>query len=208
MKKINKSNTILKAWTGELPVNEKFYKDRLNICKQCPELSGNKEDLNLLQKAEHLLVGDFCTICSCPVDKKAAMKEEQCPMDPPKWPALAVLTASDEDYNVYNNSPHIANLSLSEDGIKYVIDYGEIKSNRSVGVELMFEGKYEIYKLDKTCGCTEPSLLKLSNNLFRVIISIDPNKVHGKFSGKYVYVRYMVNGKEKTVGIELRGIKK
>lgn len=52
--------------------------ERLSICRDCPHDSLNKG-------ISHLVKGEHCTLCGCPLAKKTKSPTSQCPLSPPKW---------------------------------------------------------------------------------------------------------------------------
>ena len=64
--------------------NSDLYKRRYSHCGPCPFHSKNKKDLETLGRIWSLL-GDYCTICLCPLQSKLREYNSECPLPEPKW---------------------------------------------------------------------------------------------------------------------------
>lgn len=58
--------------------NIDLYERRYVSCKDCPFNSKNSK-LSFRQKSWQVLVGDFCTKCSCPLKSKLVAPLSECP---------------------------------------------------------------------------------------------------------------------------------
>lgn len=77
-----KKHLIVSAATDE---EKELAKERVKICVDCPFAEENwlsKIIDGVLQK-DQVGSGIGCSICKCPVNQKALVKEEQCPKN--KW---------------------------------------------------------------------------------------------------------------------------
>ena len=64
---------------------EAIAKERISICRRC---DFNSEVAK--EKGENILRGDeHCLKCGCNLHLKTRALSAQCPLDPPKWTALA-----------------------------------------------------------------------------------------------------------------------
>jgi hypothetical protein len=98
----NKVEHIHEAWTHDLPVGEDWYEKRLEACRTCPLMSANVEKKSIVQNIRESIGGifkdDHCTICGCPIARKASVKAESCADENnKKWDALAVGVSSNKN---------------------------------------------------------------------------------------------------------------
>lgn len=208
MSKINKKSkikTIYEAFTGELPVNEDWYQSRLKICSTCPFNTAVSGADSFLMKTLKVIDGNApqCKACGCYIDKKAAMKEEECGLSAigqkPLWPALKIATSGEEHIDIYNNSPEKVKLGLSKAADAYTLDYGKVDYNFDFRIEFLVETKKEIsdYKCYVGCPCTKVSYLKLGNNLIQVNADFNRDSIpHNQDFSKNIYVEIKYNGTE------------
>jgi hypothetical protein len=187
MEEISKIRTIINAFTNKLPKGEEWYKERLEICKTCSYNTANKKGVSLKD-----LIGASCTACGCFIERKAAMKEEECGLSQigmtPKWNKLSIITNSSEDYNLHNNSPEKVNISLENN--EYILDYGELYKTSDTNVEVLLEGTSTVKETMVSCGCTKPSVTILSASLTKLNIRVDLSKQNGNMS-KTIRVIFM-----------------
>ena len=61
--------------TGGYTVSDEVFNERIDACVMC----------------EHRAY-DTCSLCGCPIDKKASLSSSVCPDTPPKWLSLPVVT--------------------------------------------------------------------------------------------------------------------
>lgn len=212
MKKQGKITTIINAFNGEIPRGQAWFEERISICNECEYNSKNNPPEGFINTVRKVLDGGkpHCLACSCYIEEKASMKEETCGLitidKEPKWRALMVRTASKEDFDIYNNSPDIANLDLSADGLSFQLDYGNVSDKSNMKVQLLLEGKYEVSHIQVSCNCTTPELVKLNDGQFLLTIGVKPSRLKaGKFN-KSVVVQYVDN--ESSFLIKLVGTKK
>lgn len=82
---------IAEGWGKSLGVlkvseeNKKLALDRVNICVECPysEEMWLKKFFDGVLKRDELGSGIGCTKCGCPINEKALVIEEKCPIS--KW---------------------------------------------------------------------------------------------------------------------------
>lgn len=209
MKNKSKINTIINAFTEEIPVNEQWFIDRMNICRTCEYNSDNidRENKNILTKIKDV-IGASCTACGCIIERKCSRMEESCGLVEkgltPKWKNLAILTADKEDFNIYNNSPDKVSIKLNELKNWYEVDYGIINKKSNTDITLVLEGVKKINNASASCGCTKPELKKLGNNLTELKISLDLKSIYGNFV-KNVTLNC---GNNENIVIKLRGVVK
>lgn len=86
----NKIVRIIRAkFRNKDKIQDSFYKERLEICKQCPLYSKNTKGVKNLKYKFWDLVNfkkPFCTVCGCEIKAKASEEMETCPEG--KWPEI------------------------------------------------------------------------------------------------------------------------
>jgi hypothetical protein len=172
---------IVTAWMSEEPHDEKWYKDRLEICASCPLNSLNKKDKTFLEKTREAIGGvlkdAYCTACGCTITKKAILKHSVCgmvelnPPQQPKWGALEAPTMSS------NNNVRLSYV----DGEKYslvfgdpvIVDLGQREENVvEFKLEVKYNKKLRFEKITVGCGCTATNVELLPGNKLLVTIKI------------------------------------
>lgn len=205
--KKKKIKTIIDAFTGEIPKNEPWYQERLRICSTCPFNTAVSGADSLFMKTLKLVDGNApqCKACGCYIDKKAAMKEEECGMSQigqkPLWPALKIATQGTENVDIYNNSPEKVKMGISRSMDSYTLDYGKVDYNFDFTIEFLVETKSEIsdYKCYVGCPCTKVTYLKLSDNLIRVNADFNRDSIpHNQEFTKNIYTEIVY--KDKRLG--------
>jgi len=87
---IKKIPTIIKAKIKDKKKleTEEWYKERIEICSDCPLNSKNKEKKSVRYYILSILNlrNDFCTDCGCELTAKASEEMEECPQG--KWKQL------------------------------------------------------------------------------------------------------------------------
>lgn len=87
----NELNKIL-SYVKPLPKDEDWFKDRIKKCLECPLNTKNGAELDSAKKkvATVLVNEEYgqCSLCGCPVERKASLKDEECPDNPRKWGSL------------------------------------------------------------------------------------------------------------------------
>lgn len=211
MEKINKTKTIINAFTEALPVGEPWYEQRKSICDSCEYNSKNNSSLkDIPQKIAHVGI-PFCRACLCFIDRKCSRKEETCGLAEkglePKWKALAVLTVNKGDWNVYNNTPEKGSIDLSESGDAYIFDYGQVNTKSDTQVQLVLEGtSHDITAVQVGCGsCTVAVWNKIGEGMYEINVRLKMDKIDKGNFRKNVYVSY---GENKKVAIGFKGINK
>jgi hypothetical protein len=211
MEKKSKIKVIVDAFTSEKPIEESWYKERLEICKGCEYNTQNNPPKDLLNKFRKVVDGGkpHCLACGCYIAEKAAMKEEECGLSvldmAPKWNALAVMTASPEDLDIFNNSPEKVTVGLSENKEFFVVEYGDITKSFDTKINLVLSGECKITDVDVSCGCTQPEIKELSPSLYEMKVSLSLRKIEGAFR-KNIFVSYFTKtNKKMRATIQLRG---
>lgn len=171
MEEKSKLNTIVDAFTSKLPKDEDWYKKRLSICSSCEYNSKNVGGVVLNLKD---IVGASCTACGCFIDRKAAMREEECGLVeknlPPKWDKLSIITSKKDNYNLHNNSPDTCKVYLNGDD--YFLDFGKVEYDVVISAQILLEGNGVVTSTSVSCGCTTPTKKILSSTLTQLDVSI------------------------------------
>jgi len=180
---MSKITDIAEAWMKDEPVDEKWYQERLSICKTCPMNSANveKKDKTFIQKTREAIGGifaeDYCTACGCTIRKKASLKQSICgaveatPPLPPKWGALEVSTMT-HNKSVIVSHVEGQNYSLVF-GNPMEIHLGEREEDMvEFTVDVKYDEKLRFDKITVSCGCTATNITPLKDNNFRVTVKI------------------------------------
>ena len=136
MKKVDKTQTIIRAFTTESDIDKDLLKYREKICGGCEFNSENmtEESLGLFSKMRKKTLGEsnpFCTACGCQINEKIRQETEECGLVykglPPKWNRIKLETIGNSDLDIINKSVYYMNVDLTVDGENYVLYFGEIK---------------------------------------------------------------------------------
>lgn len=211
---IKKAKTIVKAFLSELPIGEKWYEDRLEICNTCEYNSKNIEK-GKLSMADRIKVAtglcdnnNHCTACGCCIERKSSVKSETCGLasidKDPKWIALEVESTVNKDISLINITPEIGVLTYGDSG--FVYDFGssdkkiitakfQIKDNKN---------KLSIKSYNAGCSCTVGEMQVIDDYTaeFKVDIStvnFRPNDVNTRA----MTIVYNVEGKNYTKSINV-----
>lgn len=165
MSKINFMH-IYEAYTKDKPVDEEWYKDRMNKCHNCPSNSINVFEKTFGQKVRESvgsvvkkLSEPYCTLCSCPIANKCSVKAVSCPASPPLWTSLeaSVYPQSNEPkiYKVLQSPESITSIGISDEMGRTVLELGD---HLHGPVEFTFEVRppkgFVYSNHHATCGCT------------------------------------------------------
>jgi len=203
---IQKAKSIASAFTGELPVDEKWYKDRMEICNGCEFNTKNmdKESLSASDKLQLTIhacpEGDHCTLCKCCTHRKASQKVEQCGMAEkglkPKWPSLLMASKIDKGIIVINNTPESGDLLSTAEGI--IFDMGETDKER-VDFEIVIKrkGGLDIKSTVAGCKCTVADVFKLDNESAKFKMAISTTSfVKGRDITRYLTIEHYTTQKK------------
>jgi hypothetical protein len=173
---LKKVKTIVKAFKELLPVEEDWYKTRLEICKSCDKNTDNiaDEDLSFLDKLKNTNLcteGRSCTACGCCIDQKCSVKTEVCGMiklgKSPKWTALAIDSVEAVMEVISEN------YKLTKPNNEFLLDVGRV-SDKVVEMQFrLFPGKGLEYKTSvASCGCTVPQISKNLDGSLDYVVKI------------------------------------
>jgi len=169
---LKKVKTIAKAFINPLPEGEKWYEDRLKICKTCPKNSANVEDneLSFVDKAKIATNfcdnGNHCLACGCCIERKAATKTEQCGLGEigkePKWPALEVPGVVDKNLSIVNLTPEMGEVSVGTR--EFIYDFGDRFENKlSFSFQLHRTRGLDVKSHNASCGCTVADMVTVDD---------------------------------------------
>lgn len=179
---IRKAQTIKKAFTEDLPIDEDWYKERIEACLKCPHNSDNvsEKDKGLAFKATELSRGaicsqkHWCTLCTCCLEEKCSQKSEYCAKqdkgEKPEWIALEAYSPIDENISV---SLQDNNYSLKHTSEDIVIDMGITKENvERFDFIVSRPASYKYLSVKASCGCTVPTVEDISKTEQKVSVSL------------------------------------
>lgn len=212
--KIKKAATIAKAFLSELPVNEKWYQDRIAICTPCIYNSDNieGEELTLLQKLRlNSGMNRFCTACQCDIDRKCSVKTEECglvkltPPQPPKWNKLEVESTIKDGVKVENLTSE--NAILSQHNNEYLFDFG-LTTEKTIECQFKIFRKngLRITSVNPACGCTVPTINSFNNKSAIITAKISTLGFKQGINEKTLAVKYQDGNTIKEVNIRFRNI--
>lgn len=160
---MGKINNIIEGFTNDLPVNEKWYQERIGKCNGCEFNSLNGAKLSIACNTLKMIgcpssEKGSCNQCCCCVEEKASVKAESCPKG--FWKAMS--TASDK-FKVellskgslkYQEPTREANGNLI--GGDFVIDLGIVTGERlTVEFDTNSISRTYFYASSKAgCSCT------------------------------------------------------
>lgn len=161
---LKKAKTIAKAFLTPLPVGEKWYEDRLEICKTCPKNSGNVDEskLSFIDKAKIASnfcdEGNHCLACGCCIERKAATKSEECGLgevgEVAKWPALEVPGVIDKNLSIINLTPDMGDVGIGTREFTYEFFVDKFDKKMSFSFQLHRTRGLDVKTYNASCGCT------------------------------------------------------
>ena len=217
MKKKGKLKTIADAFKGELPVNEKWFQDRLAICKLCEHNTANKDKAGIKLDLQNQYVcsnNSSCTACGCCIDEKASQKTEACGLVEkglePKWEALMLETSNSKDLNVEIVDNSALRIELDPLGTHFILNTHDM-TKEDMDIELIVSRTdgLRIHTVKASCGCTTPTVIKIDDNSIKLKLRLQSSQfTKGSSYTKSVTVNYFVGtGTNKGI-IKIKGKKK
>ena len=205
-----KIKNIFKAFTEKLPVEEKWYKDRLSICESCPFNSSNVEKTSFETKTISKTVcggKSVCTACGCCTERKAAIKAETCGLvekpewGQPRWDAIEI-EGSKRDSNIIvecmKQEDHRYVYAPSEKQDSFEVSFASSENVVNIPFKISRTGKsFKVKQVSASCGCTASKTTENEDGTVDVKFSISLKKFDpGKTSVKTAKVVYLVGGRE------------
>lgn len=213
---------IAKAYTTPLPVDEKWFQDRLDICNGC-EFNSKVADMSKMSLIEKLsfttkqaVCGgeDHCTACGCCIQRKASVKAEQCgiaKLSPaekiakslePKWFSLEVNSDTISDVSMENLTPEQGNISIER--LSFVYDLGKV-SDLMIPFSFSFtrEKGFEVKDYAAGCKCSVASHRQINKQTceFDMQISTETFSKNVKTSRTFNINYYVGNNRTKNVTV-------
>lgn len=218
MNKTGKVKTIVRAFTGKPDVDEDVLKFRREICGGCEFNSNNIPDseLGFIEKArKKLILGEpFCTACGCQINEKTGQSTEECGLaekgETPKWHRIKLETTGRFELNIINESKELINLDLSENGTEFEINFGENKREGTLDISFIVESNLGVpLVLDyarPSCGiCTKVDTGKISNNQYRIELTLDLTKISVGAFRKSLHLGYYLKSNYHKQTLKLVG---
>jgi hypothetical protein len=209
---LKKAKTIVKAFLDELPVDEKWYQDRIETCNGCEYNTKNitREDLKLTDKLK-ISTGvcdnnNHCTACGCCIERKCSVKSETCGKVSiglsPNWLALEVESELDKSISVINATPEIGTLSNGEGEFIYTVS--PTASNKiSFSLQIKRSNGLNIKSYNAGCSCTVGEIQVIDKETSQLNIDISTLKFkEGEITNKTLYVTYLLDNKVGTKTIK------
>ena len=219
MKKKGKIKTIIEAFTEKLPVNEDWYKERLEACLGCEFNSDNidKKDLSFPQKTQIATLcsnSRMCTACGCCLDEKLSRKTETCGLKEkgldPKWKALKAETSNTSNLDIEIKDKSAENIFIDTKTNKFIVELGEVSELvKEVKILISKEGGLKITKMKPACSCTVPKQEQLDEDTVYTVVKINTSSFSkgGSFNKGLTISYYQGRIVVKAV-VDFKGIKK
>ncbi len=210
-----KIRNIAQAMLNPLPVGEPWYEERLKICTECPLNSDNVEAIEgALHEVREFRCPEtrYCTACGCCIDRKAAVKAEECgAVDKglaPKWTALEYADVNNQGFHIENLTPEICN--LKQDGKKFLFDFGYIDQPKVEGVfEIEMPQGVTFKTAIAGCSCTVTTPELKEGNILHFPYKVSTTGFRdGSMTDKNISIYFTRNGVDSVVNIKLRFYKK
>lgn len=206
MKQESQISRIYQAFTEDSDLPKDIVDKRLEICNSCEFNTRNisSDGLTLLQKQKKVL-GDFCTQCGCFISKKTARASEACGLEgtdtEPKWFRVKLVTQGDNHLNLKNVFPDSTNISVSEDGDRFIITTKPIKrgSIAIAGIEILNDDVI-VQNIKAYCGCTTTQ----NSTNSQYLINVDTSSFGDSPTfRKTVLIEYFINNSSKLNSVEV-----
>lgn len=177
---LKKAVDIKDAWTNEVPVNEDFYKERLNKCFSCEHNTLNGGRGNLLTSTLTKTIDNglgVCSLCSCPVYRKAAVKRQECPDNPKRWTSINTeirpeLKGTIKEMFDVIPLQNVVKVEKRENRPIYDLICEDTKDTLyfEFKVKTLFNGKVNDFR--EHCPCTKGFIEKIGDNEYVVKVSV------------------------------------
>lgn len=184
---------------------------RRKQCLNCNYNSQNtdKGTLNLIEQGYNKIMGDYCTICKCPISSKVISPTEECALGQrgmrPLWNRTAVLTSSDSSLNLINLSSKKVNIDA--DKFSYIIYVEDVYADLSLkmGVESK-EVINHIEYIRSTCPCIKVGEYEFDDNKIVFDFRIRYDQLPMDIFEKWIYIKFFTEkGREKRMSIKIIG---
>lgn len=211
---MGKLKNIVKAYTNPAP-DEEWYKERLDACISCEYNSENVpyEKLSAahkIQKKTKTAPQGFCTLCSCPVDKKTSVKAEACALKKlgkePKWDKMEAEAGFGFTVESFDQ-----NISVKREATENLVDLGEIGGQKVMNFKIGIGYNPKRYHVDNTrvsCGCVTLDVGEEEEGELTLGIKLNTTGFLEGVNTKRVVVNFKnKNGKEYPTIIKIKTVK-
>lgn len=150
-----------------------WYEKRLEICKECPFNSKNKEHLTIKEDAmvAFNLGEPTCLACGCEIAAKASVRDESCGLTKvqqvPLWRALPEIEIGEfSDFHVENLSSDMVTMTIKD---KIILDYGTIRRGAPSTFQISIKDKKNLItklQTQSSCSCTVPTPRRKGDTYF------------------------------------------
>jgi len=169
---LDKAKTIVKAFLSELPVDEKWYQDRIAACDVCEYNTKNKDKKDLritdrIKMATGVCDNDnHCVACGCCIERKCSVKSENCGKLSiglePNWIALEVPSFVDKKISIINMTPEIGKVYV--DGGFFVYNVGEVRDTKTTFTfRIHKEDGLDVKNYNTPCSCSVADMTTIDN---------------------------------------------
>lgn len=220
IKKRNKVEIITDSWAKYIfnkdvsdYISDEELEFRRKSCNECAYNSVNspKESLNILEQAYGKVMGDYCTICLCPIGKKILAPTEECAIGQrgrkPIWNRTAIITTSDKNINIVNRSPRKINVDANETEYIIYVDHlcGDLTFSISIESKDFIDS---ITNLRSNCPCIKVLSKNVEDRSIHSDIKMVYQYLPNGYFEKFLYVGFKtVNNSVKRIGIKIIGSK-
>lgn len=217
-----KIRNIADAFSNPLPLEEGWYKERLEQCGPCEFNSENvkQEDKSWIHTIRDVAnpcpEKRHCTVCGCCIDRKAAVPAESCGLKgslkhtqagyKPKWDTLVVKDNVNNE--IYAIKPEGQNYKLRREGNTFVLDLGTTKENKlSFKFEIATPEDHMLKNFVAGCGCTFVQVESLGKGKFIFPIELSTKTfIKNTVNSKFISIYFLENNVQKTVNIKINVI--
>lgn len=220
MRKKSKISTIKDSWIKAVKniqaddyISSEEVDSRRSKCLSCNYCSKNvsQDRLKLLENIYGKVVGDYCTICACPIGKKVIAPEEECALGQkgksPLWNRMVVLTTAKNGIRLVNKSPRKINIDLIDNC--YTIVVGNISDDMEFEFDIETPQVIsELGYVNAKCPCIKVISQDISENRIKIKLRIVSKYLPGDLFNKWVYVKYKnYSPDDRRFGVKIIGKK-
>lgn len=185
-----------------------FRREKCFGCSYC-SMNVSKERLKFIESLYGKVMGDYCTICACPISKKVIAPEEECARGqknlPPLWNRIAVVTADPKDINIINKSPRKINIDIFDNA--YTIFVGQLSGDMTFEYEIESTQEItDVIQVTSKCPCVKVNSYTFSDRKINISITMVHKYLRDDLFSNWIYTKYKtLETKPKRVGIKIIG---
>lgn len=193
---------IVKAYTQGDKTQEDYFKERAKICGDCEFNTMNGAEITDFVRVRNRALSpnsETCQKCTCPLDKKLGVKEEECPIG--KWSKVE-LTGSHgliKGFKVAVVDP--VNKLQYTDGVFYITVPDSDGTVFNSDFIITTPRKYSPPTIVPTCGCTTTIAEELDNNSYKITTRI---VVHNKAPHKKTVMVSFIDGNRNKINVPIK----